>query len=1227
MENEPEATKDTELLSTENIQPPLVQVHEKDKEPVDKPFVVPKTKTNLPYPSRLAKEKLRKKDDILDAKFMEIFCDLHFELSFADALVHMPKFAPMFKKLLNNKDKLIELTKTPLNENCSAVVLKKLPEKLELADRTISKPTGVAENVFVKVGKFYFPADFVVLDFIADPQVPLILRRPFLSTAHALIDVYEREIILRHEKQSLTLKYADTPSISYNKFESLNKVDLINAGESDFYSEEIENYLNDDLILIGIENSMFDPEGDILFFENLLNEDPYEVTESSIKNLVPIPREYKVTLDNENESKEPIKDDSLVFTTSINPLFNDSNDFTSNDNKSIHDENVPIEESKDYSNPLFDDDEINSDELESHDNDSQREEINIVTNTDELLPPGFKNNDSEEEIDVVDDLHVDNSVFNSKNESSDNEESDFDNPSFPRPPPEPPDAEFDFETDSEKEISVVMNDNDELECLDPRDEFDIFTNHEDDDYFPFMPINCSTTGGRTGRGSGRTRGRTGDQGSGGIDEQGGQAAKLAPTIVARLGNYGNNQGNSRYQNGNAINDNIQGDVRNVIVNNGRRGCSYKEFLACNPKEYDGKGGVGYAAYTDRFHELARLVPHLVTPKNKRIERYIYVLASKIRGMVAATEPTIIQKAMQKAEPSRDRYVKYDNKRTRTGNAFATTANPVRREYTDAAPKHLAKDCRVVPRMINPMNARNLTATHKACFECGEEARQDPNIMTGTFTLNNHHATTLFDSGADYSFVSTTFIPLLVRIPLQKAKLFRVIEERLEEKVRHLMSAKAKEHKQEEIVMVRNFPNVFLDKLSGLPPTREVEFHIELIPGEISVVKSPYQLAPSEMEELEEHEFHLGLVLELLKKQKLYAKFSKCEFWLQEVQFLGHVINRDGINISNLKDKLCNALILGLPDGLEYFVVYCDASSLGLGCVLMQRGKVIAYASRHLKIHEKNYTTYDLELELFSNYDCEIRYHPGKTNVVDDALSSKEGVKPKRIRAINMTFQSSIKGKIIAAQKDASNELAKMQRGLDELIKRGSDGVVYYLDRIWVPLKGTQLDMSKAYHPQTDGQSEHTIQTLEDMLKACVLDFERSWVVYLPLEVPLINIMAKVREGQLIRPELVLETTEKILQINDRLKVARDRQKSYANKRRKPLEFSVGENVLLKVSPWKGMVRFGKKGKLAPRFVGPFEITERISPVAYRLRLPEELNGIHDTFHVSNLKKCLADPTL
>nr|GFC12433.1 reverse transcriptase domain-containing protein [Tanacetum cinerariifolium] len=245
-----EGTMDTELPSSDDIHPLTVQVEVQVDKPAEEPsMVIPKA--NLPYPSRLQKEKLREKDDILAAKFMEIFRDLHFELSFVDALIHMPKFAPMFKKLLNNKDKLIELTKTPLNENCSAVVLKKLLEKLgdpaladlgasinlmplsiwkklrlptlndtkmvlELVDRTISKPTGVAENVFVKVGKFYFPADFIILDFVADPRIPLILGRPFLSTAHALIDVYVGEITLRHDDQSLTLKCGDTPLISYN---------------------------------------------------------------------------------------------------------------------------------------------------------------------------------------------------------------------------------------------------------------------------------------------------------------------------------------------------------------------------------------------------------------------------------------------------------------------------------------------------------------------------------------------------------------------------------------------------------------------------------------------------------------------------------------------------------------------------------------------------------------------------------------------------------------------------------------------------------------------------------------------------------------------------------------------------------------------------------------------------------------------------------------------------
>nr|GEU82992.1 reverse transcriptase domain-containing protein [Tanacetum cinerariifolium] len=462
-----------------------------------------------------------------------------------------------FEKSLNDMKAFVTPTAPIKAKKLRLLTLNDTKMVLELADRTISKPTGVAKNVFVKVGKFYFPVNFVVLDFIADPQVPLILGRPFLSTAHAIIDVHEREIILRQDKQSLTLKCADTPSISYNSFHSLNKIDLIDAGERGRYPFS-RKLLKEDPLSMNLNqanSSIEQPEYSFSIgyehFSTTLVTELDEVTESSIKNLVPIPREYKVTSDDEKESNEPVKDDSLAFTTSTNPLFNDSNDIT----ESIHD--VSIDESKVHSNPLFDNDEINSEtnfveSLSNHDalidssqkfdhlkeiskplmpihiaeeertrrehaeyisrmemlftinprphpmmnanmivesipssfilvqdNDSQREEIDIVTKTDELLPPGFENDDSEGEIDVFEELHV--SISNHENELSDNEASDFDNTSFPRPPPKPPNVEFDFEPDAREEILVVMNDNDEFECLDPRIEID-----EKDDYFTFM---------------------------------------------------------------------------------------------------------------------------------------------------------------------------------------------------------------------------------------------------------------------------------------------------------------------------------------------------------------------------------------------------------------------------------------------------------------------------------------------------------------------------------------------------------------------------------------------------------------------------------------------------------------------------------------------------------------------------------------------------------------------
>ncbi|GJY86079.1 putative reverse transcriptase domain-containing protein [Tanacetum coccineum] len=199
--------------------------------------------------------------------------------------------------------------------------------------------------------------------------------------------------------------------------------------------------------------------------------------------------------------------------------------------------------------------------------------------------------------------------------------------------------------------------------------------------------------------------------------------------------------------------------------------------------------------------------------------------------------------------------------------------------------------------------------------------------------------------------------------------------------------------------------------------------------------------------------------------------------------------------------------------------------------------------------------------------------------------------------------------------------------------------------------GTSLDMSTAYHPQIDGQSERTIQTLEDMLRACAIDFGKGWVNHLPLVEFSYNnsyhasikaapfealygrkcrspvCWAKVGEVQLTGLDIVQETTEKIIQIKQRMQAARDRQKSYADPKRKPMEFQVGDKVMLKVSPWKGVVRFGKPGNLNPRYVGPFKVLEKVGSVVYKLELPQELSRVHNTFHVSNLKKCYADEPL
>nr|AAV31273.1 putative polyprotein [Oryza sativa Japonica Group]AAV31377.1 putative polyprotein [Oryza sativa Japonica Group] len=695
---------------------------------------------------------------------------------------------------------------------------------------------------------------------------------------------------------------------------------------------------------------------------------------------------------------------------------------------------------------------------------------------------------------------------------------------------------------------------------------------------------------------------------------------------------------------------------------------------------------------------------------------------------------------------------------------------------------------------------------------------------------------------------------------------------------------------------------------------------------------------------EEHEEHLRLALEKLREHQLYAKFSKCEFWLSEVKFLGHVISSGGVAVDpsnvesvlswkqpktvseirsflglagyyrrfienfskiarpmtrllqkevkykwtedceqsfqELKKRLVTAPVLILPDSRKGFQVYCDASRLGLGCVMMQEGKVVAYASRQLRPHENNYPTHDLELaavvhalkiwrhylfgnrtemytdhkslkyiftqpdlnmrqrrwlELIKDYDMEIHYHPGKANVVADALSRKsycnmsEGrhlpwelcqeFEKLNLDIVSKGFVATLeaqptlfdqvreaqvndpdipeikknmrRGKAIGYVEDEQGTVwlgericvpdnkelkdtimkeahetlysihpgstkmyqdlkqqfwwASMRREIAEYValcdvcqrvkaehqkpagllqplkipewkweeigmdfitglprtSAGHDSIWVVVDRLikvahFIPVKttytgnklaelymarvvclhgvpkkivsdrgsqftwkfwqklqvemGTRLNFSTAYHPQTDGQTERVNQILEDMLRACVLDFGGSWDKNLPYaefsynnsyqaslqmapyealygrkcRTPLL--WDQTGERQVFGTDILREAEEKVKIIQERLRVAQSRQKSYADNRRRDLAFEEGDYVYLRVTPLRGVHRFQTKGKLAPCFVGPFKIVSRRGEVAYQLELPPSMAGIHDVFHVSQLKKCLRVPT-
>ncbi|GJV20399.1 putative reverse transcriptase domain-containing protein [Tanacetum coccineum] len=497
--------------------------------------------------------------------------------------------------------------------------------------------------------------------------------------------------------------------------------------------------------------------------------------------------------------------------------------------------------------------------------------------------------------------------------------------------------------------------------------------------------------------------------------------------------------------------------------------------------------------------------------------------------------------------------------------------------------------------------------------------------------------------------------------------------------------KSEKKRLENVPIVQNFLEVFPEDLRGLPPTRQVEFQIDLVPGAAPVARAPYRLAPSEMKELSEQLKELsdkgfirpssspwGAPVLLVKKKdgsfrmSGYHQLRDREEDIPKTAFrtrYGHyefqvmpfgLTNAPAVFMDLMnRQKLCSAPILALPKGSEDFIAYCDASKKVVADAIEQILNAIPNArGKPLENIKKVKTSWlpcygDLRTVIMhESHKSKYSIHPGSDKMYQDM---KKLYWWPNMKADIATYVN----KCLTCAKEVGHEAWIT-------ISIICDRDPRFASNFWRSLQnalGTNLDMSTAYHPQTDGQTNSDWRRgpsnlfEDDMLRACAIDFGKGWVNHLPLvEVSYNNSITQhqwtahskhfmvesvvspvcwteVGEAQILGPELIQETTEKIIQIKQRMQAARDRQKSYADLKRKPMEFQVGDKVMLKVSPWKGVVRFGKRGKLNPRYVGPFKVIERVGEVAYKLELPEELSRVHNTFHVSNLKKCHADEPL
>ncbi|GJT92785.1 putative reverse transcriptase domain-containing protein [Tanacetum coccineum] len=645
-----------------------------------------------------------------------------------------------------------------------------------------------------------------------------------------------------------------------------------------------------------------------------------------------------------------------------------------------------------------------------------------------------------------------------------------------------------------------------------------------------------------------------------------------------------------------------------------RECTYTDFLKCQPLNFKGtEGVVGLTQWLENmesvFHisnytELSLMCSRMFPEESDEIEKYVGGLPDRIHGSVMASKPMTMQDVIEFATELMDKKISTFGPGEKKPYGGSKPLCPKCNYHHDGqcAPKctnckrigHSARDCKSQSTAANN-NQRAQGANQRILtfFECGAQAyavgtvgtNPNSNFITGTFLLNNHYASILFDTGTDRSFVSTAFSSLIDIIPttlnhgydveladgriiwvntlirgctlnflnhpfnndlmpvemgsfdviigmdwLSKYQAVIVYAKKI---VRipfgnevliargcpiflaHVTTKKTEDKSEEKrlkgVPIVRDFPEVFPEDLPGIPPARQVEFQIDLMPSAALVARAPYRLASPEMKELSDQLKELsdkGFIRPSSSPWEapvLFVKKKDGSFWM--------CIDYRELNKLTLKEKLCSTPILALPKGDENFIVYCDASHKGLGAVLMQREKVIAYASRQLKIHEKNYMTHNLELgsvvfalkiwrhylygtkctvftdhksiqhildqkelnmrqhrwlELLSDYNCEIHYHLWKVNVVVDALSRKERDQPLRVQALVMTISLDLPKQILEAHTEArkpENLKAKDVGGMlienskdpekprKEKLEPRDDGTLCLNNRSWLPCYG------------------------------------------------------------------------------------------------------------------------------------------------------------------------------